>query len=75
MQLQLRLTVFVIFICVVHASQIEKIKENNEKTKDGKVIQISSTAERTKIWVKDGKTYKSVNFPKFIQRLHTGGQR
>ena len=75
MQLQLRLTVFVIFICVVHASQIEKIKENNEKTKDVKVIQISSTAERTKIWVKDGKTYKSVNFPKFIQRLHTGGQR
>ena len=75
MQLQLRLTVFVIFICVVHATQIEKIKENNEKTKDGKVIQISSTAERTKIWVKDGKTYKSVNFPKFIQRLHTGGQR
>ena len=75
MQLQLRLTVLVIFICVVHASQIEKIKENNEKTKDGKVIQISSTAERTKIWVKDGKTYKSVNFPKFIQRLHTGGQR
>ena len=75
MQLQLRLTVFVIFICVVHASQIEKIKKNNEKTKDGKVIQISSTAERTKIWVKDGKTYKSVNFPKFIQRLHTGGQR
>ena len=75
MQLQLRLTVFVIFIFVVHASQIEKIKENNEKTKDGKVIQISSTAERTKIRVKDGKTYKSVNFPKFIQRLHTGGQR
>ena len=75
MQLQLRLTFFVIFICVVYASQIEKIKENNEKTKDGKVIQISSTAERTKIWVKDGKTYKSVNFPKFIQRLHTGGQR
>ena len=51
------------------------VKENNEKTKDVKVIQISSTAERTKIWVKDGKTYKSVNFPKFIQRLHTGGQR
>ena len=76
MQLHLRLTVFVIFICVVHdASQIERIKENNEKTKDVKVIQISSTAERTKIWVKDGKTYKSVNFPKFIQRLHTGGQR
>ena len=75
MQLQLRLTVFVIFICVVHTSQIEKIMENNEKTKDGKVIQISSTAERTKILIKDGKTYKSVNFPKFIQRLHTGGQR
>ena len=75
MQLQLRLTVFVIFICIVHASQIEKRKENNEKTKDGKVIQISSTAERTKIWVKDGKTYKSANFPKFIQRLQTGGQR
>ena len=76
MQLQLRLTVFVIFICVVHdASQIKRIKENNEKTKDGKVIQICSPAERTKTWVKDGKTYKSVNFPKFIQRLHTGGQR
>ena len=75
MQLQLKLTVFVILICVGNASQIERIKENNEKTKDVKVIQISSTAERTKIWVKDGKTYKSVNFPKFIQRLHTGGQR
>ena len=75
MQLQLRLTVFVIFICVVHASQIERIKENNEKTKDDKVMQISSTAERTKIWVKDGRTYKSVNFPKFIHRLHKGGQR
>ena len=75
MQLQLRLRVFVIFICVVNASQIERIEENNEKTKNGKVIQISSTGERTKIWVKDGKTYKSVNFPKFIQRLHTGGQR
>ena len=75
MQVQWRLTVFVIFFCVVHASQIEKIKEKNEKTKDGKVIQIYSTAERTKIWVKDGKTYKSANFPKFIQRLQTGGQK
>ena len=69
MQLQLRLTVFVIFICVVHdASQIERIKEKNEREKDDKMIEITSS-------VNDGRTYKSVHFPKFMHRLHTGGQR
>ena len=68
MQLQLKLTVFVIFICVGNASQIERIKENNERQKDDKVIEITSS-------VNDGKTYKSVHFPKFMHRLHTGGQR
>ena len=68
MQLQLKLTVFVIFICVGNASQIERIKENNEREKDDKVIEITSS-------VNDGRTYKSVHFPKFMHRLHTGGQR
>ena len=68
MQLQLKLTVFVIFICVGNASQIERIKENNERQKDDKVIEITSSFN-------DGRTYKSVHFPKFMHRLHTGGQR
>ena len=68
MQLQLKLTVFIIFICVGNASQIERIKENNERQKDDKVIEITSS-------VNDGRTYKSVHFPKFMHRLHTRGQR
>ena len=68
MQLQLKLTIFVIFICIGNASQIERIKENNERQKDDKVIEITSS-------VNDGRTYKSVHFPKFMHRLHTGGQR
>ena len=68
MQLQFKLIVFVIFICVGNASQIERIKENNERQKDDKVIEITSS-------VNDGRTYKSVHFPKFMHRLHTGGQR
>ena len=68
MQLQFKLIVFVIFICVGNASQIERIKEKNEREKDDKMIEITSS-------VNDGRTYKSVHFPKFMHRLHTGGQR
>ena len=70
MQLQFKLTVFVIFICVGNASQIERIKENNEREKDDKMIKLEITSS-----VNDGRTYKSVHFPKFMHRLHTGGQR
>ena len=74
MQLQLKLLVFVIFICIANnASQITGIEENNEKQKDDKVIQISSTAERTKCnilkIIANGRTYKSANFPEFKHRL------
>ena len=73
MQLQLKLLVFVIFICIGNASQIIGIEENNEKQKDDKVIQISSTAERTKCnilkIIANGRTYKSANFPEIMQRL------
>ena len=69
----MKLLVFVIFICIANASQIKGIEENNEKQKDDKVIQISSTAERTKCnilkIIANGRTYKSANFPEFMHRL------
>ena len=73
MQLQLQLLLFVIFICFGNASKNLDREENNEKQKDGQVIQISSPAERTKCnilkIIANGKTYKSANFPEFMHRL------